>query len=315
MADDTCSVDSCSKPLKHKTKRLCAMHYQRLRVHGSVDAGRKPAKRNCSVPDCTRTGKIMRGWCAAHYFRWKRCGDVRADEPIMDGSATCRLDGCERRAKSRGLCDTHVYRERKYGDPGTAHIRVKSYAGVNCAVSECERRAHARGLCHEHYGRKRTMGDVFAHVPLTRKSLAGECIEPACPRPRFSRGMCQAHYNQWWRSGTGARRLRPEPTPEEVAEWLAKQRASELVRLRMAAAVRRSRKSNAPSIPFTSAQLSERMRYWGDRCWMCTGPFETIDHVKPISKGGAHALMNLRPACKSCNSRKHARWPFPASTR
>jgi hypothetical protein len=34
------------------------------------------------------------------------------------------------------------------------------------------------------------------------------------------------------------------------------------------------------------------------------------DHVKPLARGGSNWPANLRPACKSCNSRKGARWPF-----
>lgn len=56
----------------------------------------------------------------------------------------------------------------------------------------------------------------------------------------------------------------------------------------------------------------ERMRYWGNKCWMCSGPFESIDHVKPIALGGANILANLRPACRFCNSSKRARWFGPA---
>lgn len=52
--------------------------------------------------------------------------------------------------------------------------------------------------------------------------------------------------------------------------------------------------------------------YWGNACWMCGGEATTVDHVKPLSKGGSHLLANLRPACKPCNSSKHARW-FGAS--
>ncbi|MGX7727586.1 HNH endonuclease [Rhodococcus sp. 5G237] len=36
----------------------------------------------------------------------------------------------------------------------------------------------------------------------------------------------------------------------------------------------------------------------------------TVDHVKPINKGGPHMLANLRPACGPCNSRKRDQWPF-----
>ncbi|WP_349257835.1 HNH endonuclease [Iamia sp.] len=48
---------------------------------------------------------------------------------------------------------------------------------------------------------------------------------------------------------------------------------------------------------------------------MCGVEADSIDHVKPLSKGGAHMLSNLRPSCRSCNSRKGARWPFATSHR
>jgi 5-methylcytosine-specific restriction endonuclease McrA len=41
---------------------------------------------------------------------------------------------------------------------------------------------------------------------------------------------------------------------------------------------------------------------------MCSGPFEHVDHVKPIAKGGLNVLSNMRPACGSCNSAKRAKW-------
>lgn len=60
----------------------------------------------------------------------------------------------------------------------------------------------------------------------------------------------------------------------------------------------------------TEAALQAKAAMWGNRCWMCGGPFTEFDHVKPLSKGGAHVLANLRPACKPCNSSKRDAWPF-----
>lgn len=66
----------------------------------------------------------------------------------------------------------------------------------------------------------------------------------------------------------------------------------------------------------TKAKVQARMAMFGGRCWICkVGPFEEIDHVKPLSKGGAHLPANLRPACRSCNRSKKDRWPFSAPTR
>lgn len=77
----------------------------------------------------------------------------------------------------------------------------------------------------------------------------------------------------------------------------------------------RARKLAATVAPISSAQINARMSMFGYKCWMCGGPFEHVDHVKPLSKGGLHMLCNLRPACGSCNRSKAARWPFHATPR
>jgi 5-methylcytosine-specific restriction endonuclease McrA len=64
-------------------------------------------------------------------------------------------------------------------------------------------------------------------------------------------------------------------------------------------------------VPFTLAQLRQKMAYWGNRCWMCGCEATEIDHVKPLSKGGLDILCNLRPACRTCNSGKYNTWPYP----
>lgn len=71
---------------------------------------------------------------------------------------------------------------------------------------------------------------------------------------------------------------------------------------------RRAHKRSVLTVPFSVDQLSSRLAYFGGRCWMCGDAASTLDHVKPISLGGAHVLANLRPACGACNSRKQARW-------
>ena len=63
----------------------------------------------------------------------------------------------------------------------------------------------------------------------------------------------------------------------------------------------------------TSEQLQARIAYYGYRCWLCGAPWEEIDHVKPISKGGSNWPANLRPACRPCNRRKSDHWSLPVS--
>lgn len=46
-------------------------------------------------------------------------------------------------------------------------------------------------------------------------------------------------------------------------------------------------------------------RHWEDHgmfgCVYCGGLFEDIDHVMPLSDGGAHVVENLVPSCRDCN--------------
>jgi 5-methylcytosine-specific restriction endonuclease McrA len=73
---------------------------------------------------------------------------------------------------------------------------------------------------------------------------------------------------------------------------------------------RRGRKYEAAQGRITSAELLSRWDYFGGRCWICHEPAAVWDHVKPLARGGAHLLSNLRPGCRPCNAHKGARWPF-----
>lgn len=120
--------------------------------------------------------------------------------------------------------------------------------------------------------------------------------------------------NARWRKAAAAHRA------EYNRQWAASHRAEAVARtMRHRAknprAARRSREavhaagSGANGGRFTPDQLALRLSMF-DGCWMCGNPADTVDHVKPLAKGGAHMLCNLRPACRSCNSSKNDRWPF-----
>ena len=54
-------------------------------------------------------------------------------------------------------------------------------------------------------------------------------------------------------------------------------------------------------IPMTRAALMHRDRF---RCAYCGGKADTVDHVVPRSRGGAHSWENCVAACAGCNHRK-----------
>lgn len=94
----------------------------------------------------------------------------------------------------------------------------------------------------------------------------------------------------------------------------AKKRREEFPELnQQAMTIRRARKANAPINDFTHAQWTALQVAFDHRCAYCGKRAKghlTQDHVQPLSKGGSHTLSNIVPACKSCNSRKHAGAPL-----
>ncbi len=55
----------------------------------------------------------------------------------------------------------------------------------------------------------------------------------------------------------------------------------------------------------TAAEWQQILAQYGHRCLACgsDGPL-TIDHVTPVSKGGANTAANVQPLCGPCNSSK-----------
>lgn len=62
---------------------------------------------------------------------------------------------------------------------------------------------------------------------------------------------------------------------------------------------------------FSEQQIRARVEFYGGICWICRAvPYQAIDHVKPLARGGSNWPSNLRPVCRECNSRKGAKWPY-----
>jgi 5-methylcytosine-specific restriction endonuclease McrA len=91
------------------------------------------------------------------------------------------------------------------------------------------------------------------------------------------------------------------------------ERAAELKHA--ASSRRRARKRNVACDPVVT--LADVIMVWGDACYLCgvtTDPNAPprsrykaeLEHVIPLSKGGAHDLSNLRCACYPCNAFKGA---------
>jgi 5-methylcytosine-specific restriction endonuclease McrA len=240
----------------------------------------------CKIDDCT-SKTYGHGYCSMHYARWKRNGDPKTTRKAANGTysgKSCLLPDCDLPVKMFGYCNVHGLRFKRYGDPAYP-TRISAYGEALCKVHDCTRSAKAKGFCTKHYTRWVNNGDP--HKVLRRASYEGSrCQFDGCNGLAHSRNYCRPHYQR---------------VHSEVFNLLARRR--------------KLRQRTAPRIPYTADDVLQKMSYWGNRCWMCSAAYQQVDHFKPLSKGGGDILANLRPACKSCNSKKKDKWFGVVGTR
>lgn len=77
----------------------------------------------------------------------------------------------------------------------------------------------------------------------------------------------------------------------------------------------RSIAKRTKTVPFADSYWEAKLNYWGSRCYMCgrSNVLMTKEHIKPLMLGGPHMPCNWRPACRACNKRKGANWPYKPS--
>jgi 5-methylcytosine-specific restriction endonuclease McrA len=141
---------------------------------------------------------------------------------------------------------------------------------------------------------------------LRAKAKARYAADPE-PFKARSRAQYQRDPSAWKKYAADWVARNPEKKKEASRKW---QQANMQGKVRESVRRRYATRKGAPAIKFSPEQLADRRRYFGDKCWMCRGPAQEWDHVKPLVKGGWHCLSNLRPACRRCNASKNDRWPL-----
>lgn len=144
----------------------------------------------------------------------------------------------------------------------------------------------------------------------TSKRPSEHGYQPECKKCRRARAaalregkkaVAIAYARQWRKDNPGYWRVRKARDPEK---W----NTLALISNEKHKAVRKQ----APGAGVTREEWAAIKEEYGHRCAYCAQKTKlTMDHVQPVSKGGAHDTDNVVPACKWCNSSK---WDRPILT-
>lgn len=180
-----CRVRGCGSPVEAMS--LCKYHlayYHRCEEHDldawlqkmnrrPVVVSRRRGPTECIAPGCNRPVKCQ-GLCGMHYSRWRYLGRPVMDEWIEAGALSllasrgydgrCRVPGCDKNHKARGLCRLHWMRWRRLGMPDMgawieSGAKGRSARGV-CAIDGCGEPHKSRGLCLRHYSAWRDCANI-----------------------------------------------------------------------------------------------------------------------------------------------------------
>lgn len=159
-------------------------------------------QRICSIAEC---GKFVqaRGWCAQHYMRWRKHGDVETvlsrpgRAPGSAPSMPCSGPECLNLVgdgSQTGLCRTHIAQVRRGAE--MTPIQPWSRGGgfpTDCAVPGCDRPHSAKGMCKVH--RQSLLRGSQPKGPVITKVRRLGCAVDECDGVHTSSGYCGRHYN------------------------------------------------------------------------------------------------------------------------
>lgn len=81
----------------------------------------------------------------------------------------CKIDGCVRGARARGLCRSHYVQwnrlQQKNGVVGSLR-QYEKQAGKNCIFQGCTNKVTSRGMCDRHYQQWYTRGKDLDNLSL-----------------------------------------------------------------------------------------------------------------------------------------------------
>lgn len=124
----------------------------------------------CIIDNCQRE-VACRGWCQAHYMRYRRHGDPLGGRP--ERPEICSYANCTSRHYANGYCRLHYVR----ANAGTDLGKPLPIRQDGCNVKDCDKPHTCLGYCNTHWARLKKHNDVKEDVPITRLTANGKIID------------------------------------------------------------------------------------------------------------------------------------------
>lgn len=296
----------------------------------------------CSVEGCAKP-LLARGWCATHYSRWRRHGDLSVNKRPPRGIHSCETCAVEFLRKPGGkgrFCSpqcTQAWNKETQSLPvGTRSRDPRKSVCLTCGAGFLAKRANRSRWCSRScvkrylylecgslnemarlagykkgYSLSCTVsfrecvgcGGLFC-VRLSNQIRCFKCRHAAIgPRPRLVKSCMDCSVSI---VGTAARRLCHSCLRKRGRTARKPFRKHRL----------RARRFGVPYEPIKADAVFKAAKW---RCALCgvrtlkskrgsTHPrAPELDHIVPMSLGGPHMLDNVQLACRACNHSKGAK--------
>ena len=96
----------------------------------------------------------------------------------------CFSNNCGNKSVSRGYCDKHYRRFKKYG----TSEKTYTFIPKNCYIDGCNKQSRSKDLCELHYRRLIKTGST-EYIKIKKT-----CSVPECNRKHVAKNLCGLHY-------------------------------------------------------------------------------------------------------------------------
>lgn len=230
---------------------------------------------------------------------------------------TCIISGCDRASVCRKMCNAH-YQQWYQQNREVAKRKPGKNTTETCSAEGCSEPYSTKGLCKRHYNARYFAENRERLLALGRERNRRYYLDNREKVLKRTNEYREAHRSDYRRRAREA--YRRDPAKGAAQKALRRARNVERYRaldrayskanpdkMRMKTRKRYARKMGNGAFRVTERDLRRLVQRYDGCCAYCgeaLGETFDFDHVVAISRGGAHSIGNLVPACVWCNRSK-----------